>query len=81
MGRVFRNLAIALLVVAVAGAGGVVWFLKSRAPTSIDRPPVLANVPSLPEVTRSSLIVTPVVVPLAVIRTAIETAIPTLWSE
>lgn len=80
MRRALRNLAVTLLVVSVAAIGGVVWFLKSRAPTSVDRPPLLADVPPLPAVTRSSLIVTPVVIPLTAIRTAIETAIPPTMS-
>ena len=80
MRRALRNLAVTLLVVAVAAIGGAVWFLKFRAPTSVDRPPMMADVPPLPAVTRSSLIVTPVVIPLTAIRTAIETAIPPTMS-
>ena len=76
MKRALRNIALTLLLVAVAAAGGAVWFLKFRTPTSVDRPPALADVPPLPPVTRSSLIVTPVVIPLTVIQAAIETAIP-----
>jgi Domain of unknown function (DUF4403) len=76
MKRALRNIALTLLLVAVPAAGGAIWFLKFRTPTSVDRPPALVDVPPLPPVTRSSLIVTPVIIPLAVIQAAIETAIP-----
>jgi hypothetical protein len=57
-----------------------VWFTKFRTPVSIDRRPVVADVPPLAAVTRSSLIVTPVVIPLAAIQSAIESAVPPTMS-
>ena len=80
MKRSLRNLALAFLVLVVAAIGGAVWFIKSRAPTSIDRPPAAAETSPLPAVTRSSLMVTPIVIPLLVIQAAIETAIPPTMS-
>jgi hypothetical protein len=80
MKRALRNTALTLLLVAGAAAGGAVWLVKFRAPTSVDRPPALADVPPLPPVTRSSLIVTPVIIPLTAIQAAIETAIPPTMS-
>src|SRR5690242_13026782 len=80
MKRALRNIAVTFLVIIVAAIGGAVWFLKFRAPTAVDRPPVVTDVPPLPPVTRSSLIVTPVVIPVAVIQAAIETAIPPTMS-
>jgi hypothetical protein len=80
MTRALRNIALTLLLVAVAAAGGAVWLMKFRSPASVDRTPALADVPPLPPVTRSSLIVTPVIIPLTAIQAAIETAIPPTMS-
>ena len=76
MKRALRNLAVTLLVVVIAVIGGAIWFLKLRSPTSVDRRPELTDVPPLAAVTRSSLIVTPVVFRLSTIQSAIETAVP-----
>jgi hypothetical protein len=63
----------ALIVVVVAGA---VWTMGLLAPYSIDRPPKLDEVSPLPPITRSSLIVSPVVIPLRVIQDAVEQGVP-----
>ena len=80
MKRALRNIAVTFLVIIVAAVGGAVWFFKFRSQASVDRPPVVADVPPLSPVTRSSLIVTPVVIPVPVIHAAIETAIPPTMS-
>ena len=76
MKRALRNLAVTLVVAVAAFIGGAIWYLKSRAPPSVDRRPVLVDVPPLAAVTRSSLIVTPVVIPLSAIQVAVESAVP-----
>lgn len=76
MKRALRSIVVTLVLVIVAVSGGVIWFLKFRTPPSIDRRPAIAETSPLPAVTRSSLIVAPVVIPVPVIQTAIETAVP-----
>src|SRR5277367_1875618 len=65
--------AFGALLVLVAGA---LWTIGLLVPGSLDRPPTLLPVPPLPPTTRSSLIVTPVVIPLSAIRDAIEREVP-----
>lgn len=80
MKKALRNIVITVVLAVVAVAGGAVWFLKSRTPAPVDRRPAIADVSPLPPVTRSSLIVTPISVPLQVIQEAIETAVPPTMS-
>jgi hypothetical protein len=65
--------AFGALLVLVAGA---LWIMGLLVPGSLDRPPTLLPVPPLPPTTRSSLIVTPVVISLSAIRDAIEREVP-----
>ena len=65
--------AIAAFIVVAAGA---LWTVGLLAPRSINRPPTLVEVPPLPLTARSSLIVTPIVIPLSAIRDAIEQQVP-----
>jgi hypothetical protein len=69
------KIGIGALIVLVALAG-VVWAIKWFAPGAVDRRPKLAEVPPLAPVTRSSVIVTPVVITLTAIQDALERAAP-----
>src|SRR5712691_5672336 len=69
------KIGIGVLIVVVALAG-TVWAIKWFAPSAVDRRPKLAEVPPLPPVTRSSVIVTPVVIALTAIQDALERAAP-----
>src|SRR5712691_2871610 len=75
MHRSWGKIGIGALIVVVALAG-TVWAIKWFAPSAVDRRPKLAEVPPLPPVTRSSVIVTPVVIALTAIQDALERAAP-----
>ena len=62
-----------ILLIVVAGA---VWAMKWFATGGVGRRPALAAVPPLTPVTRSSVIVTPVVITLSAIQDALEQAAP-----
>ena len=57
-------------------AAGTLWTMGLLAPRSFNRPPTLDKVPALPLSAHSSLIVTPIVIPLSAIRDAIEQQVP-----
>ena len=63
-------------LVAVAAFGGAVFASHWLWPGTNDRRPALAEVPPLPPITRSSVIVTPATIALAAIRDAMEKAAP-----
>jgi hypothetical protein len=65
--------AIGAVIVLMAAA---LWTMGLLPPGSLDRPPTLLEAPPLPPTARSSLIVTPVVIPLSAIRDAIEQEVP-----
>lgn len=75
MKRPFRIAAVGVVLVA-AIAAGLFWGLTQLFPSYMDRAPTLAAVTPLPSVTRSSLIVAPISIPLSAIQEAIETGIP-----
>ena len=62
-------------------AAGAAWKMAWLAPHPIDQPPKLAEVPPLPAITSSSLIVTPVAISFTAIQDALEQGVPSDLSK
>jgi len=75
MDRPWGKIGIGALIIVTVIAGAF-WAMKWFAPSGVGRRPNLAAVPPLAPVTRSSVIVTPVVIKLTAIQDALEQAAP-----
>src|SRR5215470_5887106 len=63
-------------LVAIAAFGGAFWALQWFSPGTKERRPALVEVPPLPPLARSSVIVTPASIALTAIREALEANAP-----